>query len=69
MVATIATTAGSAVADSCFDDLARTPPPGIGPAVGTIARELAGPGTQGSTVPTADPAFLNEIKQLGCPQP
>ncbi len=60
--------ASPAFADACFDEQARLAG-GIGPTVGGIASGLAQPGVPGSTVPTADPALLNQIKNAVCPQP
>jgi hypothetical protein len=34
--------------------------------VGELASELAGRGTPGSAVPTQDPAFYNQVKNIAC---
>jgi hypothetical protein len=68
---TLVTSADPVFADACFDEAAQAPgQPGIGPVVGGIASNLAGPPREpvpGSGVPTAQPSVLNQAKQALCP--
>ena len=64
---TLVINADWAFADACFDDVT---PPGIGPVVGDIASNLAGPPKQptpGSGVPIAPVSVLNQAKEAVCP--